>query len=281
MNQGTTLFCYIIGLTVLLCLLSLGPLSSGDCHAVEKGPNDTIKSISPPEINQQKEVGVVEKLGQKIPLSLSFVDSENKKISLQAIIDRPVILVPIFYHCSNICPLMLHNLAAAVKEMNDNAGIDFRIISFSFDEHDTQKSAKREKKNFLSTLGDDFPADGWKFLTGDAQTINSLTDSIGFTFHRQSEHQFLHPSVAVAIATDGKIIRYLYGPRFLPLDLSMAIAEAEKGIPSISIKKILTFCFSYDPESRSYVFQTFRVFAFITLLLVFLLYVFVLRKGNR
>jgi protein SCO1/2 len=61
----------------------------------------------------------------------------------------------------------------------------------------------------------------------------------------------------------------------------MALSEAAKGTPRVSIKKLLTFCFSYDPAGRKYVFNTFKLVAISTLIILALFYFFVLRKGNR
>ncbi len=64
----------------------------------------------------------------------------------------------------------------------------------------------------------------------------------------------------MVLARDGKIIRYLYGSDFLPFDVGMAVNEASKGEPGISIKRgVLSFCFSYDPENKTYVFKMFRI----------------------
>ena len=55
-----------------------------------------------------------------------------------------------------------------------------------------------------------FPADTWRFLTGDKENIDKLTDAIGFHFKRVGD-DFEHPVSVVILAPEGKIIRYMYG----------------------------------------------------------------------
>ena len=93
-------------------------------------------------------------------------------------------------------------------------------------------------------------------------------------------HSFVHPNVLIVCDRNGKIIRYLYGVRFLPFDIGMAISEAQSGTPSISVRKVINYCFSYDPEEKRYVFHTFRVAAIVVLIFLGLFYVFFLRRKD-
>ncbi len=88
----------------------------------------------------------------------------------------------------------------------------------------------------------------------------------------------------VVLAADGKIIRYLYGPGFLPFDLGMALTEARRGEPGVSIKRrVLSFCFDYDPENNTYVFRLFRITGTVILVMLAGFLIFLLRpeKKNR
>ena len=61
------------------------------------------------------------------------------------------------------------------------------------------------------------------------------------------------------LAPDRKIVRYLYGLKFLPFDFQMGVFEATKGTVRPTTARLLNFCFSYDPEGRTYVFNLARV----------------------
>jgi protein SCO1/2 len=102
--------------------------------------------------------------------------------------------------------------------------------------------------------------DGWRFLTGDAASIKRLTNAVGFSFQRRGR-DFLHPVASIVVAGDGTVVRYLYGSSFLPKDLTLALIEAKEGKSGTAIRKVMEYCFSYDPGQNSYVFNLLRVSA--------------------
>ena len=65
---------------------------------------------------------------------------------------------------------------------------------------------------------------------------------------------------------DGMIVRYLYGVSILPKDLALALVEAKSGITGGSIRKLMDYCFSYDPAGRTYVFNLLRVSATVVII---------------
>ncbi len=238
---------------------------------------------SPPAVPNGKtdgETGITEKTGQFIPADIEFLDENGEALVLEYFIDRPTLILPIFYHCPKTCSLLLSNLSRALNDVTFTPGESYRVMAFSFDDEETPEDADNAKKNYLQLLRNDFPESEWRFLTGDLKNISALADAMGFKFKKLASHSFVHPNILLCVAADRKIIRYIYGPDFLPFDISMAIAEAEKGTPGISIKKIVSFCFDYDPIGKRYVFKTFRIsgILIITLLAVFIF--FLVRKKS-
>ncbi|MBF0112453.1 MAG: SCO family protein [Desulfamplus sp.] len=224
---------------------------------------------------------VEEKLGEKIPLDLMFVDEKKEPVKLSDLVDRPVLLQLVFYHCPQSCNFMMSSLASILKSITFDLGKDYRILTVSFDHEDTPTIASETKSNYIHSLPNSIPVDEWKYLTGNLPEINALTTATGFKFKQIGQHNFVHPNVLIVLAEDGKIIRYLYGTEYLPFDVSMAITEAAKGTPSISIKKILSYCFDYDPKGKKYVFKTLQVSGAVLLILLGLFFFFVLKKGNK
>jgi protein SCO1/2 len=104
-------------------------------------------------------------------------------------------------------------------------------------------------------------------------------DSIGFRFQRQGR-DFIHPVVLVAVSPEGKIVRYLYGSGFLPFDITMAATEAAEGKVGLSVKRVLAYCFTYDPEGKRYVFDFMRI-AGIVVLSGIALFLFLLLRGGK
>ncbi len=201
---------------------------------------------------------IEEKTGQYLPLDLEFIDEMGKPIRLQEIIDRPTIFLPIYFYCPNICSKNLANLAIALNSLSIAPEKDFRVIALSFNEAESYEDAARAKKNYLKIVGDSFPSHAWRFLTGSRDNIKKATDSVGFRFKKIDDETFIHPAALMTIAGDGKIIRYVYGS-FLAGDIDMGLADAASGRPSMSVKRLLAFCFNYDPDKNKSVFKLVKI----------------------
>lgn len=226
---------------------------------------------------------ISEKTGQYLPLDLVFTDEKNNQVKLSEIVDRPTILLPIYFYCPNICSKNLANLAVAVGNLSFTPGTDYRVIALSFNDAEGPEDAARAERNYLKIAGEGFPADQWWFLTGDMDTIKAATDSVGFRFQKLDDETFIHPAALVILAADGKIIRYVYGS-FLAGDIDMALSSAQSGTVAKSVKRLLDFCFNYDPDKNKSVFTTVKL-AVLGLfglgVTIFLLYSIKRRKGGK
>jgi protein SCO1/2 len=128
--------------------------------------------------------------------------------------------------------------------------------------------------------GEHLPEAAWRFLTGDKRSIDELSDSIGFKFRRESAG-FIHPLIVAVLSREGKVMRYIYGPDILPLDLQLALLEASEGRGGPTIAKVLRFCYSYNPKGRKYVFNTLKVTGFVTLFIAVSFFLFLVARGKR
>lgn len=227
-------------------------------------------------------VGISEKLGEYIPLDALFYDERGNLVSLGALLgdNKPVIIVPAYYRCKNLCTTILDATASVIERMRLVPGKDFNVITISFNELETPEEALNKKKTYLKAAGKPLSAGSWRFLTGNNKNIKSLTEAIGMSFVRKGE-EFLHPSALVVISGEGRISRYLYGNSYLPFDLEMALTEASKGVSRASIRKALLLCFSYDPEGRRYVFNTLRVTGTLVLTSVLVMAFLLTRNGKK
>lgn len=247
-------------LAFFLCFLFLKPgmvyaqndkMDHSEHAMVTQGVKDS-------EQETKGEKWIKEKTGEYIPLDLEFVAEDGKKVTLGSIIDRPTIILPIYFYCPAICSQNLANLAVAMKELSFKPGKDYKAIALSFNEVETSDVASRAKENYLQIVGDDFPPAEWHFLTGTIENIKAVTDSLGFRFKKMDDTTFIHPSALMILDGKGRIIRYVYGS-FLAGDIDMALLDAQKGTPSLSVKRLLAFCFNYDPDTNKSLFQTVKV----------------------
>ena len=225
-------------------------------------------------------IGIDQRLGQLIPLDLKFKDENGQPVALREIVDRPTILALVYYHCPNVCSLLLQNLADVLNRMPGEPGKEYKVLSISFDETETARLASERKKVYLQMFERPFPADAWRFLTGDLENIRKLTDAAGFHFKRVRE-DFEHPVGLIILSPDGKIVRYMDGAAPLPFDLKIALVEASQGRVGPAIAKLVQFCFRYDPKAHKLVFNLLRVTGSVTLLFALAFVAFLLFKGRR
>ena len=225
-------------------------------------------------------VGVDEHLGARIPLDITFRDESGAAVLLSDLVKGPTIILPVYYRCSNVCFTLQGHLANTLQNLERRPVQDYRVISVSFDEEETPQMAAHSKNAYLSAMKKPFPEEGWRFLTGDLVAIRRLTDALGFGFQRQ-RHDFAHPVVSIVVAGDGTIVRYLYGVTTLPKDLALALVEAKSGIAGGSIRKLMDYCFSYDPAGRTYVFNLLRVGATAVILCACGFLAFLLLTGRK
>ncbi len=224
--------------------------------------------------------GVDEHLGDIIPEGILLRDESGKLIDPRSLMDVPVIIAPIYYSCPTVCNMLQSSLARVLPQVSLQPGKDYRVLSVSFDETDTPQLAARKKQNYFAAMNFAYPEDGWRFLSGDLASINKFMDAIGFRFTRQGR-DFIHPVVLVVTAPGGKVVRYLYGQNFMPFDLTMAVTEASHGTIGLSVKRVLSYCFTYDPEGRRYVFDFMRIAGLIILFGAAVLLFVLVRGGPR
>ena len=234
-------------------------------------------------VEQQKDqpgIGIDEKLGQIIPLDITFRDEKGQEVSLKQLIHAPTILAPVYFSCPDVCSFLLYNLARVLNQLPSEPGKEYLVLAISFDETEKPSLAYEKKKMYLKMIEKPFPEEAWRFLTGEQENIRKLTEAIGFHFRREGKN-FLHPVSLVILSPDGKITRYIYGTDLLPFDLKMALLEASQGRIGPTVTKVLKFCFSYDPKGRKYVFNTLKVTGVVTLLFALSFILFLVFKGKR
>ena len=225
-------------------------------------------------------IGVDEKLGSHIPLDITFRDENGQPVRLAELISGPTIILPVYYSCTNVCNFLQSGMARVLPTIKGIPGKDYTVLSISFDETETPEQAARFKRMYLTAINAPFPEQGWRFLTGDAQNIRRLTDAAGYHFQRRGR-DFIHPVASFVLAGDGMIVRYLYGTTFLPKDLTLALVEAREGQVGTTVRKLVDFCFTFDKNNKTYVFNLLRVSATVVILCTGGFLAFLLLTGKK
>ncbi len=218
------------------------------------------------QLNKQKpkkldEVGVTERLGEKIPLDLTFANAEGDSVSLKDLFndDKPVLLNPVYYECPQLCSMVKEAIFKGIKDLKWSPGSEYNIVTFSFDSREGKELAAKDKQKYLNKLDRKKAADGWHFLTGNKENIQKLTEAVGFDYRKLQNGQFAHGAAIMFLSPDGTITRYLYGLKFDEFNMRNALYEAADGDIGSTADKVLLYCYQYDADSNSYVPVAWRI----------------------
>ena len=233
------------------------------------------------EVKPENQLGIYEKLDQYISDDLVFTDELYNKVNLKESIDKPTILVLVYYECPGICSPLLNGLADAMDKSDIELGKDYQVYTISFSHTEKPPLARQKKKTYTKLVKHGDTQNAWKFFTGDSITIAQLFDDVGYKVKKEGK-EYIHPGAIMVLSPAGKVTRYLYGSAyFLPFDIKMAIVEAAEGRSGPTINKVLNYCFSYDPEGQKYVFNVTKISGTLILLLAGSLLFTMVMKGRK
>lgn len=224
--------------------------------------------------NNKLEIGVDEKLGNNIPLDLTFNDENGNPVKLRDLISGPTVLALVYYNCPGICNPLMFELANVMNKSDLEPGYDYNVVAISIDEYENSKNASEKKKEMLSGFDKDISPDSWRFLTGSLENIKAVTNAAGFYFKREGK-ELRHAGTLIFLDKNGKICRYLFpgytenhGYGILPFDFKMAVIETSESKVTPTVARFLRFCFSYDPEGNRYALNITRISGVAILLFV-------------
>lgn len=209
-------------------------------------------------LNAEEELGIYEKLDEYLPKDLTFTDENGKEVKLYSLIDKPTVISLVYYECPGLCTPLLEGVAEVITKAKIDLGTEYQVFTISFDPEETTKLARGKKTSYAKLVEKKDVENGWKYFTGDQENITKLLNALGYKIKEEGT-EYIHPAAIMVISPEGKITRYLHGTYFLPFDLKMAVAEASKGKSGPTINKVLRYCFSYDPEGKTYVLNITKI----------------------
>jgi len=232
--------------------LSLLLLSLPAGASAQLGPAPPPIASGEPEILQ--ELGFDQNLGAQVALDLPFKDEEGRDVRLGDYFgERPVVLSLVYYRCPMLCTISLNGLAGALKVLSFVPGQEFEVLTVSFDPSETPELAAAKKKAYMTQYDRAEGARGWHFLTGDAASIEALTEAVGFRYAwDEASKQFAHPAGIMVLTPDGQVSHYLFGVEYSPKDLRLALVDSAQGRLGNPVDQLLLYCYQYDPSTGRY-----------------------------
>lgn len=222
----------------------------------------TIPDTDPQQVEEFEDVGIDEKLGDQLPLDLTFVDEDGREVKLGDFFNqgKPVLFTPVYFTCPMLCNLVLNGQVETMSNLQWTPGEEYEVVTLSFDPRETHTLAKLKKGNYIKEFGRPSSASGWHFLTGKEENIKKAMEAIGFRYRWvESQQQYSHAAALVVCTPEGRISRYLYGVQYNPQTLRLSLVEASEGRIGSTVDKLILYCFQYDPDSSTYVVQARRL----------------------
>jgi protein SCO1 len=207
-------------------------------------------------------VDIVERLDNRIPLDTVVIDEDGREVALRSFFDsgKPVVLTLNYYTCPMLCTLTLNGLVEALKKVDFSAGESFEWVNVSVNPDDSVELAKVKKQNYAIVYERPGVSKGIHFTCAKAENSRAIADAVGYGYKLDERSgEYVHASAVFLITPDGRVARYLYGVKFEPETLRMALMEASEGRIGSTLDRIIYWCHRYDPEAGSYALAAYRV----------------------
>ena len=245
------------------------------------GPSSPLYGARPPAENPStglptalRDVRIEQKLNQQLPLDLVFRDEAGQSVKLgQYFGHKPVIIALVYYDCPMLCTQILNGMVTSFRVLPFQVGKEFDVVTISFDPREKPALAAEKKKLYVDYLPDKMEATaatGWHFLTGDPESIERITDAVGFRYHYdEATRQFAHGSAIMIATPEGKLSRYFYGIDYPARDLRLGLIESSQNKIGSPVDQLLLYCYHYDPATGKYgaaVMRIMRIGGVLTLL---------------
>jgi len=274
-----------VSLVLPLLLTMVGGIGIARAHAQPSGP----LMVPPPgkaateRIPLLKEVDIIQKLGDKIPLDIPFVDENGTDVTLGKYFgQRPVVLALVYYECPMLCTQVLNGVYSSMEALPFTTGKEFDLLVVSFDPGDTPALAAKKKAAYFQRYRRPGSDAGMHFLTGRQESITALTKAVGFKYvYDESIKQFAHPAAVTVLSKDAQISQYLYGIEFAPRDLRLALIDAGDGKVGTAVDQFLIYCYHYDPTTGKFGLAIMAIVRIAGILTVAILGITIFRNVRR
>ena len=261
----------------LILILAASAFGQGMTNGIMSPP----ANVRPPGL---KNVGMRQNLNQPIPVNLTFTDDLGRTVRLGDYFGKkPIILNLVYFTCPMLCGEVLSGLENSLRMMKFEVGKEFDVITVSFDPHDTPEVAAKKKSEFLRRYKRPGAEQGWHFLVGHQDSIDSLTRAAGFDYEYDPKtRQFAHTAAILILTPEGRIAQYYYGIEYPPKDLRLGLVEAGAGQIGNVVDALLLYCYHYDPEQGKYsatILRVLRLAGVATMLFIGTLIFVMIRRG--
>lgn len=185
-----------------------------------------------------------------------FLDGSGKRITLDSLRGKPVLISLIYTSCYHICPTVTTNLAKIVSIAREALGDDsFSVLTVGFD---TPVDTPDRMRLFAKQRNIDI--NNWYFVSASAATMKDLASDVGFSYFSTAKG-YDHIIQATLLDAEGRVYRQIYSMAPEPPALVEPLKEILYGKQVAAspvdgwINNIKLFCTVYDPATGRYHFD--------------------------
>ncbi len=199
----------------------------------------------------EQAVGINQRLGESIDVSIELTDESGRTFAIgdRLDIDKPLVLLPVYYSCPRLCGLALAGAAQMFKELGLKAGEDYSALTVSFKHMESTDLAHSRGEEYRRLAG--LSPESWAFSTGGEEQIRRLMEQVGFRY-REEGGEYAHSSALIIITPGGKVSKYFSDIKFSPMDVKLALVEASAGKIGTLVDHLMLFCYRFDPLKGRY-----------------------------
>lgn len=213
---------------------------------------------------QVQGVELVEHFGRHVPTNLVFTEADAQPLSMAEILadGKPVVLGLVYYDCPIVCPVVLQRMLESFNDLDYTLGDEFNVLVVSFDATETPTHASSAKGQYTALYNRRSAKtdEAWSFCVADQDTIDQLTDAVGFQTNKLPDGEFAHPVGITVLAPDGEIAAYFHGFDYPARDMKLAMLDASNGGVARSFgDRLLHYCYRFDPDAGSYTMHAMSV----------------------
>ena len=136
----------------------------------------------------------------------SLEDQDGKRISLESLKGKAVVLTFVYLQCADICPLFLNTLADAEKLLPDQDRALTRFVAVTID---PRRDTPQAFKAYMRERG--LLSGNWHLLTGAVEDIQKLLEHYEAVVMPAPDGALVHNGVFIVIGPDGRERAELHG----------------------------------------------------------------------
>jgi protein SCO1/2 len=190
--------------------------------------------------------------GARLPFGVVVRDQGGRVFPLGNLFGRrPVVLVPGYYTCPNLCSTVFEGVLQALA-LSGLGAAEYRLVGLSVDPRDGSAEAAARQRAYASLLPGG--AADLSMLTADAPAAAAIAAALGYRIEPDRDSgQLAHAAGFVVLDAGGRVTRLFGGARFDPAALRDAVREAARPNAAASLgEQFLMLCAHYDPTVGRY-----------------------------